>query len=1183
MSVIAEVVVNGKPLNIYNSDTSQTFINRIAALLKTHPNFIEDINIDELKDGDDIIISSLINDIQDYKYSNDPEENVMFIKDLKETYNKNDILTILKLFLSIHKNFKGIDDSKDISDAFELTEIVPLEKSLKDEDINLNIKKFLTEEKSNFMKEIKSRIIYSNEEANKLQELNKELSQIKSVIKDFKSLNIKKDNSDLKIVTNLKETNTSLSSVFSNILCTPHIPFLTFNNIFKVHKNFDMKIPEDWAISSSNFMIMKINVDGNNDNNYNNDKYTSCNIYYSNGLLTLLININYTQYSNLSEENVRDIIKKRIKESFINFQNLSFVDEKEVDISENVIIPDQTFDTYVLSDLIMNNNILCRFLAINESIQATKKKSGLYVHYFLKNSKGACNITTAEDHSVYPIKNVVKLRIKKAKDQEVANEFINLIGKVLSIYNSNQEKIIKFYKKYISNFPKEKDTEIIKDLKPSLQKLVPDLFISGYPYKCQYPPVIIPEDQVENYPEDRIMKYPIKGEGLPHYYYCNDDKKEGFEFIGLRANTLQNKNKYKYIPCCFQSDQTKRKGPYLEYFQGEVVEKGPQQNIIITNKLVRTGEYGIIPKNIDKLLTTLNNSYTYLRKGVLTTPLSFLDCILEAMDKYTSKKKTNKELFLQEEFENLTKYKNIGITSQEHPGKSVDEIRKILNKDTYMKPDRWIKLCEQYYDCKIIIFSRDKKEKDASISLPYHNLIYLYEKFNNKKLVLIYEHYGKDFDLEYPRCELIVRWNNDVSLDEGVYENFTGNFSENIYNFYTSLIDQYYYPIFDKKLNTIKGFDLKELSSLKPTHQIIDNYGKARGVVINNIILLSDPFPPINTEVLFTEGIHHYHIYKENNLEKTLEFINKNGIKIESQIIINETIKEINIRISGILFTIKVNKRSDILNIEQVKIDIIEKYPSINKDIEGVVFLKRLAFIISEYFSYYYSYYLNESNKSLSVKSIKKFIENKVKITNKEIDYILPTTPLLSKDILEENNFVSSSGYFLVENKETLKRLIYTLRIKMLNNMNNLLNYHENNQVYNFYEDIRSLSTYSDNIIVNKIDDLQKINNKIYEKIQTENDQFFIHNSLINNNKPILLKKTLNKEEAFTISSNWNKYGSISSYDDDEPIENKVLYLYKSLLDIKVNKDIKDTTKPISYALKYRKDKEDNYMALINL
>ena len=1165
MSIIAEVVVNGGTINIYNSDTNKTFMNRVAVLLGTHSDFIEDINIDNLKQGDNITVRSLKKDIKEYEYSENSDDNVMFIKELHETYNKNSILTILKLFLSLHSHFKH-----EINDYFIMTELEPLEKSLKDNDIDLNLERFLVETKEEFIKDIQRSINYSKQEADQLQNLNKELVKIKSIIEDINTLNIKKDSSDLKIITNLKEVNNSLSSIFSNMVCTEYSPFLTYNNIFKIYNDFNINIPEDWNISSSNFMILKINVDS--------DKYTDCNIYYDKGVLVLLININYTQYSNLSEENVRERIKMKIGECFNKFPDFVFEEETEVEISENVIIPDQTFDTYILSDIIMNNDIFCRFLAINESVQTTKKKSGLYLHYFLKNSKGTCNITTLEDHSSYPVKTIVRLRIKKAKTQDVAYEFINLVGKLLSVYNSSEQKIITFYKKYISKFPKEKEKEIIEEIKPSLQKLVPDLFSKGYPYRCQYPPVIIPQEEVDDYPKDRVMEYPVKGEGTPHYYYCNDEKKEGFKYIGLRVNTLQNKDKYKYIPCCFQSDQTKRKGPYMEYFQGEVVEKGPQQNIIVTNKFVKKGELGLLPKNLDKLLSSINGSYNYLRKGVLETNISFLDCVLEATDKYKSIKKADRELILQQQFEKIIDFENIGITSQENPGKTYLQIKDYIGQQiqSYMIPNKTIRLCEQIYNCKIIVFSRGKNEKDATISLPYHELVYLYEKFDNKKIVLIYEHYGKEFDLKYPKCELIVRYE---SLDEGVYDSFSGNFSKTIYSFYNSIMNQYYYSIFNKKLNIINGFDLSEIIRLNPTYQIIDNYGKARGIIVHDIILLSDPFPPINSETLFLQGKDHSTLYKENDLDEVMDFINENDITIDSQVVINNKIREINLKISGIIFTIKVNKKD--VDISEIKTDIIEKYPVIKEDIDKVIYLKRMAFIISEYFSYYFSCYLKEKEKDLSLESIKEFIKKRVTITNQEIEYIISDKPLISKQVLLEYNFLSKDR-FLIENIETLRRLIYTLRVKMLNNTSNLINYYKSKQIYNFYEDIGILSKNSDNIVVNKISDLQKIDNKIHERLQSESEQFFIYNSLINNNNPVLLKKASDKDEAFLISSNWNKYNKITTYEDEKPIENHILYLYKSFIDIKLNKDIKDDDK-IAYALKYRKDKENNYLALINM
>jgi hypothetical protein len=153
----------------------------------------------------------------------------------------------------------------------------------------------------------------------------------------------------------------------------------------------------------------------------------------------------------------------------------------------------------------------------------------------------------------------------------------------------------------------------------------------------------------------------------------------------------------------------------------------------------------------------------------------------------------------------------------------------------------------------------------------------------------------------------------------------------------------------------------------------------------------------------------------------------------------------------------------------------------------------------------------------------------------------------------------------------------------MINNTSNLINYHKSKQVRYFYEDMGALSKNSDNIIVNKISDLQKIDNKVHNRLQTESDQFFMCNPLINNNNPVLLKKSSDKDESFLISSNWNKYNRVTTYEDEKPTENNILYLYHSFLDIKVKKGIKNAEDKISYAVKYRKDKEDNYLALVNM
>jgi len=1180
------IKVNGKSVDLYDSDSNKTFLDRVASIFKLHPNFIEDIDIDKLKDGDKLEIDTLISEIQNYQYdTKNIDNNINFLTYLIEKYNKNTADIVVKLFLSINEFFK-----KPLTDEFELIELIPLTESIKNSDIDvvIDVVNFFKIDESTsrsprdvFMADIKERIKAINAEANILLELNREFAEIKTV--DIDGVDIKKDKSELKIVTNLKSSEYSLNTIFSNMICGRNAPFLSYNNLYKVYQDLDLKIPDSWSESYDKFIILKVYID--------DEKYTDCNIFYEEGVLKMTIELKYSNFTYISEEQLQEIVRLRVEGCFRNFENFSYVSEKEIKIYETAVIPNQSFDTYILSDIIMNNNIFSRFLAINESMQTTKKKAGLYVHYFIKNSNGTCNITTSQDVDSIPPRNIVRLRIKNAKDQDIADDFIKMVGKLLYVYKKSEAQLVRFYQEYIPDFTKEKVKKEVEPTKLTLNKQVPDLFISGYAHKCGYQPIIIDEDDAKDYPEERIMRYPIKGEGKTHTYLC-DDEKSGYIYVGLRDNTLKNRNKYKYIPCCFKSDQTKRKGPYVEYFKGEIVEKGPQQNIIITNKFVRTEEYGLLPRNINRLLETFDQSYDYLRKGVNATTLSFLDCVLEGVldiSEYSGLPKESKLEILEENFNKLLRYQYISVASQENPNFTEEQLRNELlaEKQIYMNPVKWIRLCEAYYKCKIILFSRNRNEKDSFITIPDHSLVYLQEKFSENKLILVYEHYGTEIDANYPKCELIIKWDKISNIDEGSDNYFSGKMSKNIYSFYTSILKQYYYEIFDKKLNMINLFDLTEIKLLKPDYQIIDNYGKARGIVVGNITLLSDPFPPIKAKR------YQENLYRDNNMKEVMEFINKNNITLISQVFgygKNKEIKlkEINMRISNIIFTAKVEDYTEIIVDKDAGCDLkmegMEKYPSINTSLSSNLLMKRLAFIISEYFNYYYSLYLNKEEEKDSLETIKSFMKSKVKLIKSYNSYRIPNNPNISPKILHENGFTDSlNGRFIIESKEVLKRLIYALRVQLFNNRNNVLDYYKTSEVYNFYKETSHFSENSINIIVKNVADLQKIDNTIYEKVQPDNTEFFMVNKSINNNKPVLLKEEETKEDAFIISSNWEKYDQVMDKKDTRPLDNRVMYLYNSQFDVRVNKDIIFADQPNSYALKYRKDKENHYLALINL
>ena len=95
------IKVNGKSVELYDSDSNKTFLERVASIFKLHPNFIEDIDIDKLKDGDKLEIDTLISEIQNYEYdTKNIDNNINFLTYLIEKYNKNTADIIVKLFLS---------------------------------------------------------------------------------------------------------------------------------------------------------------------------------------------------------------------------------------------------------------------------------------------------------------------------------------------------------------------------------------------------------------------------------------------------------------------------------------------------------------------------------------------------------------------------------------------------------------------------------------------------------------------------------------------------------------------------------------------------------------------------------------------------------------------------------------------------------------------------------------------------------------------------------------------------------------------------------------------------------------------------------------------------------------------------------------------------------------------------
>jgi len=1161
-------------LDSYDDETKNALIDRIAYKLGTISEYlsfdrvIEDEKDENEEKENEVYVYSLINDLKRYIY--DPETLEEFLKDVSEKYKKVEMEYILNFLYYYNPKFKDFDEEDIYNLNITIYPSIEIINKLGISKTVFNLEDFLKNKKTKVIKDFNEKISSLEKKVKKYISSYKLYNNLEPMEVDIKT---NKNQSIIKIKTDISTSDFTLNSLFSNIICNDNVPFSAFGGIYKIYQGFEnidlLNINEssNFLYQSNELITMKIKI--------NESDFVNCYINFQDKNLYFGLQIDY---SIVKTESSIESLKEKMLKAIPNIK-INILKEDEVSIIQTCIISNKTFYHYVMSDIIMNNPIFSEFLAVEESAKSSKTKSGLFVNFFIKDINGKCNISVIDDLSKYPVVKSIRLRIK-AIDLDIANRFVIMFRKLLTLYEKEEDDIIEFYRKYIKDFPEIK-LEKEKKKKLTLADQVPDLFLKtegGYARRCQNPPIIIDEKDSINYEKDRVMRYPIKGEGVPHFYACNDDE---YKYVGLRENTMKNKDVYKYIPCCYKESQLYKKNFRRYYYNQEVDEKSAQQNILKTNKFAQAGEFALVPKNIKDLFDSLDlyddNKYKYVRMGVSDTRLSFLECVLESIDYKVDEKLTFRNLkkdlklkYLEIEHSRLINYHNIAVASQENPGLSEIEMRsKLSDKDSYINPRHWTKLLETVYHCKIVLFYRNKKDNDAMISIPNHELIYLQEKPLNKKLVLLYEHYGSEIVVSYPRCEIIMVSDNNenIKLKQGLIYNFIDENFIKIYSFYSKQIKQYYYNLFEDKLENVKDFDNYSLYHLQPTSQVIDNYGKCRGIVCSDILLLCDPMPPL--DIPSYDG----NFYKDFELKKSLDFIKKHNFKI-----IKKGQSELNIQYpyNNMNFIIKIFN-GDLLSDKEKCVS----YPCVNNFIKDVNNLYRLSFILTEYFIYYYSIYLKENEEKATLETIKDFVDKKILVDKNKDDYKLPNTPKLSIEILLKNNFINQDFLFIIDHQETLKRLVYILRTRLINSYNSVVNYHLNSEIYNFYKDINYYKSSNTNIVVQNLSYLQKIDNIVYNEITPSKTQYFFSNKKLNKGNPIYLKECEDKSDSFIDSSRWIKNKDFNT--DAFPLYNTELFLYKSKNNIKVKKNITRKDEDVSKALKFRVKGKYHYMAIAEL
>lgn len=802
--------LNGSEFKIYNFDTQKNIVERIAFKLKTtprflwfqgfktEPNFIEDA-------PPSITVVNVLTDLAE----NNVDTLTEFEARYSEWFGQSDVFSeeenkeeLLKWFIItfLQTNLKSINLS---------LALLLLENELKEGvggrefDLDLPEKtwrnKVRMEEEYNLQVKRNAATVLENDRRLK------DLEKVSKTKESFTSFVIEK----IKIFFEVQNVQTTTLTLFNttdieNEMDKFKIAIVSAENFFKINNKIDFqelrKMDPDFLIFNAcktNVLSMVL---------VSETRQKKKRFEFIEVTITLIASSNHVNIElDLSVENSeesRTLLKNFIISSlFKHTDGIIVGDTVESKVKGSYYVLDRYFQKEIFLDMIMNDPNFTS-IYVDERFKVSKQQSRLFA-YFVTPKTGTVAfsllnqvVTENEQHP----KHRIKVRISSIKEKSTIPFFQDHLNRLLSIYFQNYKKLLKFYNEYVVltmvncesdavdvDIEKKERSKIVKKTgSGTLAQHVPSLFLPLYSRKCAKAPRIVTEDEIPTLKTRgfQTMKYPIKGEGglNPSVYSC--DLHETHPYPGLRINTLSNANTFKYLPCCYVTNQENRRGsPYGNYFKGDILTKDmTDHELYKTPRIIPDKILGILPSAIQKIFTHTNSEY--FRYGTKYTPNSFIDAVARATGDVTyDNSAANRFKYIQAIRTKMITNSFIAVSKQETFDLETNTIKQWLNSDLYFDPKRFIKMVEDYFNVSVFLFERNvgtitfvpnppsldveqigeslqKYGSGGQLSVPIHSGIgpYLLRPLKDN-VVFIYIHMGSEIDkVKYPQCETIIKY-----------------------------------------------------------------------------------------------------------------------------------------------------------------------------------------------------------------------------------------------------------------------------------------------------------------------------------------------------------------------------------------------------------------------------------------
>mgnify|MGYP006139876067 CR=1 FL=1 len=1119
-------------LNVF--DNSKTILSKISSILETLPKYLIIENLNNIKyQSGDVDVIDILSELKSDNF-NFSENQILNIKSLKNVNIQEDIINVFIYYNKLIE--ETIKESPKDFILIRLKDYIDKNRSVYD-----FMKEYLKKDDDNMTDYIytvyKTRKTMNAKIQSEIRENN---NNNKKILEQLETVNITEDDFEesttefvlekYNIDMVIKHKIINLLYLFNDCHTTDEVSFIYFNNFYKVNNNYhlddkEISIVENEKIDTENTIVFRV---------LNNVKKNTCsNCYITiNDANEIVVSFIY----NVEFDDI-EIIKERIMKSINVLKDNVKIEINRYNNSGYYYMNGMNYNIYMIRDMILNDNFINQYMITNEfNISKTRKFKKQRDNIFLYSLRGIlgefkCSLSqqykSFYERKFYKDENqdvsVVRIRLINIDDENIDNIKLYMY-KFLRYYKIQEETLIKEYK---SLNPEFEDSFKDKTRYKIDKNYFTEILGKGYKRVCQRQkqPVIISEEEKNDEKYKYYIEFPKNSNSK--IYTC--DQNNEFKYVGLVA--LNNKP----VPCCFTTDRRKTK-IFEDYYGEEEIDKitskenisiDKQQLIITTNKAVFKDNLGKLPENIEKMFNMSLNDTEYLRKGVNRGKKCFLECVLKALG--IMKKYSNS--VMKEELKKLASRPE--CCKQEMYDESLEEIkRKILDEETYLDPKLYINLLSQFYDCNIILFTRDSENPKGTLQIPRNIKGYFKHNLVKKNTVFIYEHLGSHTNnLQYPTCEYIV----DTNM-KNVYMEYQTN------KFFLKLVNKIFYEtegsIFYNNMNTKVESEFLKNEKLEFLSQEINNFGKTVSLNVsykeNVFTIETSPIQPLLLPITKLKQPISYKLIQEFIKNILNSYV---GEDIES----NDK-NSIQFIIGTVEYNIKyyVNeKKKNTVYMKNSK-NLYEKF---NMNMKNSKYLMKNVFCM-------FSRYLNEKNEEVSIaidrEFVLEFLENSI-IINDDFYY-----DELIKPEINKKGYIYKNNKIIITTQMKEKVIFALIKENMSMNNKKFIEMYDSMYIKDYYIDVNDLHSNNKEIIIGgnieslkSIVDNNNIKYKYFNKLRINEERYFLHNRNIDN-VLFLCVKCKNIKECINLFINKELNNNLNKNDKEIPKEliNNINYKY---------------------------------------